>query len=423
MRRLLPVVLLAAGALTAPAGASPLPAELPTPGFASDNVEWLGNVPLHADTAGARLLDGYLYVTSSSQLSIYDARTPESPTLLSTFPVPQQAYFAEEDVDTNGEILLISTLGQLVVMDVRDKSAPAVLSVLRGTDEHTISCVLDCAYAYGSAGVIVDLTDPAAPAVVGDWTDAVPGGVGARHDVTEVAPGMVLTSSETMALLDARADPANPTLVSTTTSADGRFIHANLWPREMQDRFLLVGGETATIACDDPASGAFMTWDTAAYQDGAGPITMADEYRPPVTSVPEGDAAYETYCSHWFTTRPGWQDGGQLAVSWYEHGTRFLHVDDAGQIEEIGYFTPVATTASAAYWASDDVLYVLDYQRGLDVLRFHDDAESAQKAKAAKAKKGKKGDAAFAGGLQPDAAPLNPRRLLPGMLAGDDWRC
>jgi hypothetical protein len=425
MKRLLPAVLLAATALTGSALAAPAVQPLPTPGFASDNVEWLGNIPLNADTSGARLLDGHLYVTSSTQLSIYDVRVPEAPVLLSTFPVPQQAYFAEEDVDTNGEILLISTFGQLVVMDVRDKKAPAVLSVLQGTDEHTISCVLDCTWAYGSAGVIVDLRDPKAPKKAGDWKTAVPGGVGSRHDVTEVAPGMVLTSSTTMALLDARTDPAKPTLVRTAKTDDGRFIHANLWPREMQDRLLLVGGETATTKCDSPRAGAFMTWDTEGWQEEGGGFTMLDEYRPPVTSVPEGDAAYETYCSHWFTTRPGWEDGGQLAVSWYEHGTRFLSVDDAGQIEEIGYFVPVGTTASAAYWASDDVLYVLDYQRGLDVLRFHDDAESAARAKKAKkAKKGNKSDGGLlAAGLRPDQAPLNPRRLLPGMLDGDDWRC
>lgn len=419
MRRLLPAVLLATTALTGSSLAAPAVEPLPTPGFASDNVEWLGNIPLNADTSGARLLDGYLYVTSSTQLSIYDAREPATPTLLSTFPVPQQAYFAEEDVDTNGEILLISTLGQLVVMDVRDKAQPAVLSILQGTDEHTITCVNDCSWAYGSGGAIVDLTQPATPRVAGNWKDAVPGGGGAKHDVTEVAPGMVLTSSKTMALLDARTDPANPALVTTATTEDGRFIHANLWPRQMQDRLLLVGGETATTACDDADSGAFMTFDTQAYKDTGGPITMMDEYRPPVTSVPEGDAAYETYCSHWFTPRPGWQDGGQLAVSWYEHGTRFLEVDAAGQIEEIGYFVPVATTASAAYWASDDVLYVLDYQRGLDVLRFHDSAESARKAE--KAKKGTGG--LFANGLRPDQAPLNPRRLLPGMFDGENWRC
>ena len=103
MRRLLLVLLLTAGALTLPARA------LPTPGFASPNVEFLANVPLHADTAGAKLLGGWLYVTSSHELSIYDVRNPELPVLTSTVPVPQTPYFSEEDVDTNGKVLLIGT--------------------------------------------------------------------------------------------------------------------------------------------------------------------------------------------------------------------------------------------------------------------------------------------------------------------------
>jgi hypothetical protein len=159
VRRTLLALLIALTALVAP-----LPGNAaPVPGFASDNIEWLGNVPLHADTAGAHLLGGYLYVTSSHELSIYDARTPESPVLLSTLPIPQQPYFAEEDVDTNGKVLLIGTLGSLLVFDVRDKSHPTLTGVLQGGDEHTITCVLDCTWGYGSYGEIVDLRDPAAP--------------------------------------------------------------------------------------------------------------------------------------------------------------------------------------------------------------------------------------------------------------------
>jgi hypothetical protein len=413
MRRMLPA-LLAVGALAAPAVALPVAAPLPTPGFASPNVEWLGNVPLHADTAGAHLLDGYLYVTSSSQLSIYDVRVPETPRLLSTTPSPQEPYFAEEDVDTNGEVLLVSALGELRVYDVRDKAKPAQVATLPDADQHTITCVLDCQWLYGSEGLVVDLRNPAAPVVAGDWKDAIPGGPGTQHDVTEVAPGIVLTSSRTLTLLDLRVDPAKPTVLAQAKTADNRFIHANLWPRAMEDRLLLVGGETATIDCSDPRGGAFMTWDTAGWEE-TGTFTPLDEYRPADNEVTDGDAVVETYCSHWFTPRPGWHDGGQLAVGWYEHGTRFLEVATDGTIEEIGFFSPVGTTSSAAYWASDDVLYVLDYTRGLDVLRFHDEPVE-QPVRSAPT-------GLFTGGLAPDVAPLRRPRLTPAMLVGDSWRC
>ena len=408
MRRLLLVLLLALGALAAPTRA------LPTPGFASDNVEWLGNVPLHADTAGAHLRGGYLYVTSSHELTIYDVREPTAPTLLSTLPIPQQPYFAEEDVDTNGKVLLIGTLGSLLVIDVRDKARPVLLGQLQGGDEHTVTCVLDCTWAYGSYGAIVDLRDPTAPKLAGDWKKALPGGPGTQHDVTEVSPGIVVTSTVTPWVLDARANPAKPKVVATGTTPDKRFIHANLWPRQGKDKLLLVGGESAETgtggACSDPKAGAFMTWDTTDWQRTR-KLTLLDSYRPKQVAAPDGGAvAYETYCAHWFTTRPGWKDGGQVAVGWYEHGTRLLHVAGSGKIREIGYFVPASTTSSAAYWVSKDILYVLDYTRGLDILRIHDGKAPRAIAPGAK-------------GLLPFEPPAAPRTWLPGAVIGDKWRC
>ncbi len=408
MRRLLLVLLLTAGALTLPARA------LPTPGFASPNVEFLANVPLHADTAGAKLLGGWLYVTSSHELSIYDVRNPELPVLTSTVPVPQTPYFSEEDVDTNGKVLLIGTVGSLFVFDVSDKRLPKLVGTLADGDEHTVTCVLDCTWAYGSYGEIVDLRDPTKPRLAGNWTTAAKGGPGAQHDVTEVAPGLVMTSTEKMWLLDARRTPAKPTVVARGDNKDARFIHGNLWPRAMKDRFLLVGGETAPTAgdgsvCSEPGSGAFMTYDTRGWAR-SGKLTRVDSYRPAASSVPAGGAAYETFCSHWFTTRPGWKDGGQLAVGWYEHGTRLLQVAPTGKIRETGYYTPVGTSSSAAYWATKDILYVLDYNRGLDVLRIHDGPVPSPIA-------------AGAPGRLPTQPPVHTRLMLPGMLHGEKWRC
>jgi hypothetical protein len=421
-RRLLPAALLAVGALAAPAVAVPVGQALPTPGFASENVEWLGNIPLHADSAGAHLLGDHLYVTSSTQLSIYDVSTPEVPRLLSTIPAPQDPYFAEEDVDTNGEILLISAGGELRVYDVSDKTAPVQVGVLPDVDPHTVTCVLECTYAWGSSGEVFDLTDPTTPVQVPglDWNTAQDGFVapGQTHDVTEVAPGKVMTSTGVLTLFDL-ADPRAPRIVQQADPEDGRFIHNNLWPREATDRWLLVGGETSPLngdplACDDPESGAFMTWDTTDWEEEG--FTLVDQYRPEANGPTGGQPLAATYCSHWFTTHPDWADGGTLAVGWYEHGTRFLDVSKEGQIEEIGFFAPVGTTASAAYWVNEEIVYVLDYTRGLDVLRFtpDDDVPSAPAAPRT---------GLFAGGLAPDAVPARKPRLTPAMLVGDEWRC
>ena len=62
---------------------------------------------------------------------------------------------------------------------------------------------------------IVDLRDPANPKEVGNWREVAGGDTTSTHDVTEIAPGIVVTSTEPLLLLDARKDPANPTRLQT----------------------------------------------------------------------------------------------------------------------------------------------------------------------------------------------------------------
>ncbi len=207
------------------------------PGYiATDNVEWLGNIPFNTDSAGARIVGSHLFVTEDRGLTIYDVSKPEAPAMLSFTPAPQGAYFVEEDVDTNGSIVLIGTYGdlapsvgpldRLLVIDVTDKKAPKIVGELQGADSHTVSCVLACSYAYNSDGRIIDLRDPTKPTFTGTkWSDADgPAGVKGSHDVTEVAPGLVVTSSNPLLYLDARSDPARPTVLGSGSPGDRRFL-------------------------------------------------------------------------------------------------------------------------------------------------------------------------------------------------------
>jgi hypothetical protein len=57
-------------------------------------------------------------------------------------------------------------------------------------------------------------------------------------------------------------------------------------------------------------------------------------------------------------------------MAWYDHGTRFLEVKPTGKIEQVGYFLPYAGESSSTYWANDEIVYVADYSRGLDILRW-----------------------------------------------------
>lgn len=351
------------------AGASPVN-DGPGPGyFASDNVEWVTILPLETDAPGGRLLGKYFYITTSRWLAIYDVSNPIAPTEVGRVVLPQRPQFGEEDVDTNGKILLIGpdVDSTLHVYDVEDKTNPTEIATLPGADEHTISCILKCKYAYGSDGVIVDLRDPAAPEIVGDWGEGMPAAGG--HDVTEVAPGLVMTSTQPMMLLDARKDPAHPELLATGANDDGRFIHSNLWPNKMKDKMMLVGGESTSLQCGTETSGAFMTWDMRKWKKTHS-FTMIDEYRVTDGLPTEGNAMVHSFCMHWFETHPSYRNGGLVTVAWYEHGTRFLRVSKKGEISEDGYFLPMAGATSAIYWITDEILYAVDYQRGIDILRY-----------------------------------------------------
>jgi hypothetical protein len=281
--------------------------------------------------------------------------------------MPQEPQFAEEDLDTNGKILLIGTLGSLHVINVEDKSNPTELATLDGADEHTISCILDCTYAYGSGGEIIDLRNPAKPKKVGDWAEGSPAhGVG--HDVTEVEPGRIVTSTSPIMYLDARKDPVHPKVLALGAPPDDRYIHGNVWPNATRDRYLLVGGETSGN-CGDEGSGKFMTWDTKGWRK-THTFHMADELGMENGLPTDGDAPVDQWCAHWFEPHESYHNGGLVAMDWYDHGTRFLNVSKTGQISEVGYFLGAGTQASAPYWVTDRIVYSVDYNRGIDVLKY-----------------------------------------------------
>jgi hypothetical protein len=77
-------------------------------------------------------------------------------------------------------------------------------------------------------------------------------------------------------------------------------------------------------------------------------------------------------CSvHWFQEHPTFRNGGLVAISEYEDGVRFLQITRDGQIQEQGYFLSLGSSSSSPKWAGrDDVLYSIDYQRGIDILRW-----------------------------------------------------
>ena len=353
-------------------------------GYASDNVEWLTHVPFNGPTAtGANFItdggDKYMVVTGWHNFVIYDINDPTAPQQIAIEPFGFK--FENEDVATNGEIMLFSeTLPQsnLHVYDIEDKTNPVLLATVPGAGDHTTECILDCKFAYGSEGTITDLRNPAKPKLLKEkWTDGQPP-VGGTHDVTEVAPGIVLTSTDPMLVLDARKNPAKPKFLAQSSKDGYKSIglpfHSNLWPRNMKDRFVIAGGETCCGAeqCNEEDAASFSTWDTKNWKK-TGELKVVDQWWAYQGTVTDGGgvASAPFGCSpHWFTTQPGWNNGGTVAVGWYNSGTKFLEVDKKGKIEQIGFFLPAGGGTSGAYFVNKEIVYSVDYQRGIDVLRY-----------------------------------------------------
>src|SRR5215208_3080141 len=82
-------------------------------GFRSDNVTWLSHDPGTLGTAeGGRLVGRTFFMTNNQQgLFAFDVSDPETPRQVGFLAAPHAA--ENEDVATNGRILLLSQLGDV----------------------------------------------------------------------------------------------------------------------------------------------------------------------------------------------------------------------------------------------------------------------------------------------------------------------
>lgn len=382
-------------------------------GFSSDNVEWLGIIATHTGTSGGKLVGKHYYVTDPRGLFIYEVSDPAAPDLVGQLPAAQggtHAALAQEDPDTNGKILLVNAFhpdgnsgatanGWLLVIDVRDKTSPEVIGSLNLYD-HSWTCVLDCKFAIGRTGHIVDLRDPTKPERVADWREHV-AQPNYMHDFEEVAPGRVIGSGQPSLYLDL----TNPLKPKELTRIDPKFhtlgYHGAVWPNDARDPLLLMGAEVApqgsTAAgsdCNHESVHALATYDTTQvmkvdrkqFGPGGGNNSLAiqkQRARAAFRKLQEwrvgGRGAYADgkapgntllYCGHWFDPHPKWRAGGVVAIAHYDWGTRFVDVARNGKMKEIGWFQPVAGLTGSAEWINDEIVYVHDYRRGLEILRF-----------------------------------------------------
>ena len=392
LRSLLVAVLLLA--VAAPAASAGMGPEY----VASDNVEYVGSIKEDVGlTAGARIVGNKLFVTSGKNISIYDITDPAKPVRQGLMRV--NVSWENEEVPTNGKILgfgsdfynasaeggclqALSVDGCSQFFDVRDpaniKELPAV-----PVANHTLECVNDCDYFWGSSGSIIDARgalEGKAPKVVGNWRDATKRqGTTSNscHAMREIAPGIVLTACQPFSVLSIREEhggtPVEPKLLYKGKAA--KFVHASRWPRGGKDKFVLTAGEENFTARCELNNSEFSTYSAEKVLAG-----QSTEFELLKQIGPAGNGTYvdgkpvagALGCSvHWFQEHPTFKDGGLVALSEYEDGVRFEQIKPDGSIVEQGFFVGLGSSSSSPKWApSGNILYSIDYYRGIDILRW-----------------------------------------------------
>jgi hypothetical protein len=382
------VTALAAAGISAPhSTADPGPG-----GFASPNVTWVANVPLDAPAIGGRVLtvggQRRFYVSGTKGLSIYDVSNPALPVPLGTLANP---HFENESVavsDDGKTVLLASDPGfgqppLTYVVDTSLVTAPHVVSVIPD-GSHTVTCAnAKCDYVYGSYGWIYDIRDRANPRSVGK-------GPGATHYATRDAAGLLWDS---VVVLDPRKDPEHPTrrVIGTGGWHNNMRPNAEKWkPRKASDRSallkpgeLVLGGDETWLApghCNKN-SAAVTSWSVANFDKGGRAVRLAS--LTPVNGDLTNDGnppADAVGCSsHWFDYR-----NGMIAAGWYDHGTRFIKVNErTGALAEVGFYQPGVTETWGAYWVDDQYVYTVDAVRGIDILKVNRLAPAATPAQRA----------------------------------------
>jgi hypothetical protein len=388
MRRLALAGLLTAAVLAPPAGADP--GQLPTAssGVATANVHLVS----HAYDLGGAVSGAFLgtktYVLSEPDvvwneggatlksltggLGVFDVSNPRAPKQVAKLDLPnyqnedisvsQTRRFAVMSQDTQP-----GAPGRVNLVDLRTPSKPAVIGsvdLVQGAG-HTSTLVDHDRYLWVSGGkamVVVDVRDLAHPRVLGSFPTPAGGSV---HDAEVDRYGdITVYGSNGVAVHRLGRDPLHPVLVARITAADNAatnnlILHGG--KRLDRDTWLITEESYAPGCTND---GRFETWriDRRAHL-----LRPVGSWNAPLNADNHGPLTQKEYCSsHWFSVN----SNEVVADGWYGAGVRFLDVSDPRHPRPIGVWAGDSTTASQALFfpGRDDLVYVADYTRGLDVI-------------------------------------------------------
>jgi hypothetical protein len=308
----------------------------------------------------------------------------------------------------------------LYIIDIKDPWNPKLLGFHQVPAGHTATCINDCRFVWsvGPAGpggplpagftgmpvYVTDVRDVAHP-----FTYPQPLDTGRRdgttayvHSVDVDHNGVAWTSGyggvrgywtdgkhydplQKVTRWATATDPIPYAGGWINTTASNALMHNSYHvPQGLSGRpagdVILMTHEANNNSCD--RAGRFITASIAGSFDGQSwTSTSAKPFRIEKLGdySPKNDPAWNPNgdCSaHWFTVQ-----GDIVTMAFYEQGVRFLDIADPKNPKLVGWYREpgqkadgdkpaiLSSNSSAAYW-HDGLVYIADYNRGIDVIKF-----------------------------------------------------
>lgn len=319
---------------------------------------------------GAAHLDNNLYITTIDRLSIYDVSNPVVPTLVGTAPSPRSIY--GELISTDGSTLLTNnglTGGTFDIWNVEDKTNPVLVATMTGIGDEHVSCLLECNWAYGSDGTIVDMRVREHPKRRSkNWKEIVGLSKDHFHRLDEFRLGYMATAPrEGPPVVMQVTRPMRPRIIARTKvprRVPNAFLYSE-WARAGHDRFVIASSETQT--CDDQHQGALISFDTRGWpRDRAFEIADTFKYR----GRRESESEERTCRSFYFSLHPSFRNGGLILLPNGLEGMRIVKMDRAGQMTQLESFIPPVSDVWLAFWMDEEIFYALNTTGEVYVLRY-----------------------------------------------------
>lgn len=178
----------------------------------------VARVPRPTQAISLDLVGETLYVGDAASLAIYSLANPASPQLLGTYAANAEV---REVVVANQLAYLAAHLGGFMIVDVAIPSSPTRVGLVpRGPSASPIDLALDGNRAYVATDYLLkiyDVSNPAAPALLGESSLGVGFQTGQFRDAVTCANGFVYVHGfgRSFQVVDVR-DPIRPRLVSSS---------------------------------------------------------------------------------------------------------------------------------------------------------------------------------------------------------------